>query len=73
MAHARKDTLVGCGERRKHLKPFEKNKQARRERRAARDFIRELKEQACRDQDFELGAILRDSERALTARLDESK
>jgi len=38
MAHARKDTLVGCGERRKHLKT-EKTTQARLERQAAKRFI----------------------------------
>jgi hypothetical protein len=64
MAHTRKDTLVGCGERRKHLKD-EKNVQARLERRAAVQLIRLLKEEFIEQQDFEFAANLRDAERTL--------
>lgn len=64
MAHARKDTLVGCGERRKHLKT-EKTTQARLERRAAVQLIRILKEEFIKQQDFEFAANLRDAERTL--------
>jgi hypothetical protein len=52
MAHKRKDTLTTCQEWAKHLKPFGKRTHNKCERRAARDHIRNLKEEAIVDQDF---------------------
>ena len=39
MAHKRKDTLVAPGERWKHLRPFEKRKQAKAERKFAKRVL----------------------------------
>lgn len=40
MAHARKDTLVSCGEWAKHLKPFGKRMVAKAERKAAQKEVK---------------------------------
>ena len=70
MAHKRKDTLTTCQEWAKHLKPFGKRTHNKCERRAARDHIRNLKEEAIVDQDFELASTYRDIERGLEAQRD---
>jgi|TARA_R110002153_G_scaffold36642_2_gene108140 hypothetical protein len=41
MAHTRKDTLVKTAGWQKHLRPFGKRKQAKRERKAAKKEIRD--------------------------------
>jgi len=69
MAHKRQDTLTTCKEWAKHLKPYGKRVHAKTERRAARDHIRNLKEEAIEDQDFELAATYRDIERGLTNKI----
>lgn len=68
MAHKRKDTISPKKvEWAKHLRPFEKRKVSKDERRAANvEILRRLKEEACVDQDFELALKLRDAERLIT-------
>ena len=44
MAHVRKDTLVGPPEWWKHLRPFNKRRVAKQERRAARQLIESTRE-----------------------------
>ena len=42
MAHTRKDTLTATSEYWKHLQPFLKRKQAKKERKAAKEEIKNI-------------------------------
>lgn len=44
MAHSRKDTLVPTRQWWKHLRPFWKKEQSKRERKAGKDMIRKIRE-----------------------------
>jgi hypothetical protein len=65
MTHKRKDTLTTCKEWAKHLKPFGKRTHNKYARLLCLATIRNLKEEAIVDQDFELAATYRDIERGL--------
>jgi protein-arginine kinase activator protein McsA len=67
MAHKRKDTLCRTKVNgwNKHMKPWGKRVQNKAERKAAANFIREMKEDFIQRQDFETAAACRDVEQAL--------